>query len=255
MKPKKHKTLVFIYRLIYPLFDPVKLLLSIKGSLRYVKNFYRYNKVANQKLKFNRDLFPVLDENISTTPFDAQYFFQQIWAFEKIQASKVTRHVDIGSTYQMSGYISKICKAEFVDIRPIDMQTKNLTPITGNILELPYKDASVGSLSCLHVIEHIGLGRYDDYIDPMGSEKAALELQRVLAKGAKLYFSTPVGKSKVCFNAHRIFSLTYIIKMFSKLSLVSFSGVDDSGKFHEKAVFNDFETAEYSCGMFEFVKQ
>ena len=52
--------------------------------------------------------------------------------------------------------------------------------------------------------EHIGLGRYGDPLDPLGTRKAAAELQRVLAPGGQLLFSLPVGRPRVEFNAHRV---------------------------------------------------
>ena len=49
------------------------------------------------------------------------------------------------------------------------------------------------------MLEHIGLGRYGDPIDPQGTEKAATELQRVLAPGGDLYLSLPIEKESRVF--------------------------------------------------------
>jgi hypothetical protein len=76
----------------------------------------------------------------------------------------------------------------------------------GSILLIPYENNSIKSLSCLYVAEHIGLGRYGDPLDPFGTKKAAKELSRVLALDGNLYFSLPIGKPKLYFNAHRIHS-------------------------------------------------
>ncbi len=55
-----------------------------------------------------------------------------------------------------------------------------MTTNTANILDLPFKGNSVESLSCMHVVEHIGLGRYGDPMDPEGDIEAIKELKRVV---------------------------------------------------------------------------
>ena len=43
-------------------------------------------------------------------------------------------------------------------------------------------------------------------IDPEGDLKAVKELSRVVTKGGSLLFVVPVGKPRIQFNAHRIYS-------------------------------------------------
>jgi hypothetical protein len=57
----------------------------------------------------------------------------------------------------------------------------------------------------MHVIEHIGLGRYGEALDPDGDLKAIRELVRVLAAGGNLLVVVPVGRPRIQFNAHRIY--------------------------------------------------
>ncbi|MCP2789027.1 DUF268 domain-containing protein, partial [Salmonella enterica subsp. enterica serovar Typhimurium] len=83
-------------------------------------------------------------------------------------------------------------------------------------------DASLPSLSCLHVVEHVGLGRYGDPLDIAGSERALAELQRVLAPEGRLYLSVPVGRERICYNAHRVFSPRSIVDALSGLALREF---------------------------------
>lgn len=116
------------------------------------------------------------------------------------------------------------------------------------------KDNSIPSLSCLHTVEHIGLGRYGDNIDPEGTKKACKELSRVLAKKGHLYFSAPIGKNRICFNAHRIHLPDEILKYFKDLKLVSFSVVDDDGIFFQNVDYRKFRNLHYGCGMFLFRK-
>jgi hypothetical protein len=66
------------------------------------------------------------------------------------------------------------------------------------------------------VVEHIGLGRYGDPLDPEGSVKAFLELKRIVQPGGDLYVSVPVDDvNRIYFNAHRAFAEDYLLKLFA----------------------------------------
>jgi len=134
------------------------------------------------------------------------------------------------------------------------VQLENFESKKGSILELPFEDDSVQSISCLHVAEHVGLGRYGDDLDPGGTEKATRELARVLARGGNLYFSVPLGKPRVCFNAHRILPPQQVLNYFRDLRLVGFAAVDDSGMFREGITPSELQNASYACGLFHFSK-
>lgn len=202
-----------------------------------------------------RDLYPYLHEKTATTSFDTHYFYQDIWAFGKIVRSKAAGHVDIGSKVDYVGFLTAVTNVTFIDIRPLSARLENLTNLPGSILDIPYPDASVASLSCLHVAEHIGLGRYGDPLDPLGTAKACAELRRVLAPGGNLYFGLPVGKPRVCFNAHRIHSTGQILRYFEGLTLREFSFVDDGGGYTVNADMAVADSAKYGCGLFHFSKR
>jgi len=125
---------------------------------------------------------------------------------------------------------------------------------SGDILNLPFADQSLSSISCLHVAEHVGLGRYGDPLNPDGTRLACAELQRVLAPGGDLFFAVPVGRPRVCFNAHRIHTPEIIIDFFEGLNLVEFSGVHDDATFAERVSPGEFSNSIYACGMFWFCR-
>lgn len=253
-KVQKSKFLLFVYRSWLPFIDFNKFLASMRGLFWYVKDFFKYILIYKKKISI-MDLYPILDEKTKETGVDYQYLYQQLWVFNEIFNNKPENHYDIGSTYQMSGYIAAITKAHFVDIRPIKADIPNLEVIPGSIEKLPFKDSSIDSLSCLHVIEHIGLGRYGDSLNPNGSQIAAKELSRVLKKGGFLYLSTPIGRERICFNAHRVFDPKTIIEYFKDLQLVEFNYVDDLEQLHRKSKIKNFNNSEYSLGMFKFTKK
>ncbi len=202
------------------------------------------------------DTYPCLFDRTKKTRIDGHYFYQDSWAFKRIYAQRPKTHVDVGSDVNYVGFLTTITQVHFVDIRPLDVSNiSNLKNIEGSILEMPYEDNSIDSLSCLHVAEHIGLGRYGDPLDPLGTKKAASELSRCLAKGGNLYFSLPVGEPKLCFNAHRIHSPQQILDYFSGLKLVEFSGTDDDKNFAENIDIGRLANSKYGCGMFWFTKE
>jgi len=244
----------FGYRLISQVFDPIVFLKGLWGYVWYFVDLIKF-KMLSPKTKIKLfDLYPQLHDKTSMTRFDAHYFYQQLWLFENVLKNKPKEHVDVGSTYQMSGYLSKIVPTTFIDIRPINAKLENLKVLDASILNLPYEDNSLESVSCLHVIEHIGLGRYGDKVDPNGWKRACKELQRVLAKGGRLYISVPIGKPRVCFNAHRVFSPGDIVNIFDRLELREFGVVDDEGKYSGSVLYGDYKKANYSLGMFCFVE-
>lgn len=232
--------------------DPRKLL-AWAYLPRYVKHWRQFQAKSGERLRV-ADSYPCLADWVSSTPYDPHYFYQGAWLSRRIAEAKPELHVDVGSSVMTVGVMSAYVPTVFVDYRPLNAQLPNLLNVGGSIVSLPFATASIGSLSCMHVLEHIGLGRYGDPLDPDGARKAAAELARVLAPGGRLYLTTPVGRERVCFNAHRVFSPTRLPDLLSGLSLRAFSWVDDAGQFHSVDQPGDAVANEYACGFYEFEK-
>jgi SAM-dependent methyltransferase len=222
---------------------------------KYFSDWLRYLRSARGEMVHFRDSYPCLTDKVRHTPFDPHYFYQGAWLSRRLARAKPGVHVDLGSSVMVIGVLSAIVHTIFVDFRPLTAKLTNLYSIGADILSLPFKADSMKSLSCLHVIEHIGLGRYGDRIDPEGSRKAARELERILKPGGRLYLSLPVGRERVCFNAHRVFSPTKVKELFSSLALTEFSWVDDQDRFREHQELGSANGFNYGCGMFAFEKR
>lgn len=221
---------------------------------RFFNHWRHYLKSAGGEKISVLDFQPCLGDWSTHTPFDAHYFYQGAWLARRVIATKVPKHVDIGSSVLTISVLSAQVETVFVDYRPLKASLPGLISIAGSILELPFQDDSIESLSCLHVIEHIGLGRYGDPIDPLGSVKAALELQRIVSYGGNLFLSLPIGRERVCFNAHRVHSPISVLKLFPDLKLIEFSYVDDAGQYSEDKSVDTASGFEYGCGLFHFQK-
>ena len=125
---------------------------------------------------------------------------------------------------------------------------------------MPY-EAICDSASSLSVVEHFGLGRYGDPIDINGAMKGMVNLHRLLKPGGTLYFSVPIGPLSIIFNAHRVFSLDYLLReMFrGRFTIDEFSFVNDAGFLHENILLTDDVVrtnagCSFGCGLFRLTK-
>ena len=234
--------------------DPRRVL-GIVNLPRYFGDWRHYRRLAGPDGAKLGESFPCLSDALPYTPFDPHYFYQACWAARKLANRQPQLHVDIGSSVVLVGILSAVVPMLFVDYRPLQVRVTSLHSVGGDIGRLPFANASLSSISCLHVIEHIGLGRYGDTIDPQGSEKAIQELIRVLAPNGHLLVSTPIGRERVQFNAHRIFAPETILRLFATCNLVDFAAVDDDRSFHIDILPEQLAGCDYACGLFKFVKR
>ncbi len=198
--------------------------------------------------------FPQLADATTTTPYDPHYVHQGPWVVRHLLKQLPSKHVDIGSSVMYLGFFSAITPTEFVDIRPVEMGMPGLTPHSGSLLALPFESATQASVSCLHVVEHVGLGRYGDPLDINGTALACAELERVVAVGGRLYLSLPIGRPRVNFNAHRVHTPTQVREYLPSLELVGLDAVMDDGSYVEDCDPQDLTAQEYACGMFAFTR-
>lgn len=241
--------------------EPIKLWKHLVYAPRFAGDVRRYNRMANLEPRFPlewRSLKPfLLDYSDEAGVASGQYFHQDIWAARKIYEARPSRHVDIGS--RVDGFVAHVLcfmPIEVIDIRPLTSSLDGLTFVQADATDLVgIPDASIESLSSLHAVEHFGLGRYSDPIDPTACFRAMKAMQRVVRPGGILYFSVPIGREHVEFNAQRVFSPQTIFDTFRGMDLISFSAVDDLGHLRSNARRLDFADARYSCGLFEFRKK
>jgi Caenorhabditis protein of unknown function, DUF268 len=235
----------------------VRSLLAIPTYARDMRAYQKMNNMTSFQIRM-RDVLPILtDMKSDAGTTGGHYFHQDLWAARKIFAEHPAEHFDIGS--RVDGFIAHLLAfmpVTVVDIRPLTSDIAGLTFFQDDASALRnVADNSIRSLSTLHTAEHFGLGRYTDPVDPLACFKFMASLQRVLAPGGKLYFSVPVGRERVEFNAHRVFDPSTILRSFSVLELVSFSFVGDDGLLYEDHDPLKLPPSELACGLFEFTKR
>lgn len=202
----------------------------------------------------NKDIYPCLNDNTNKTSFDAHYIYHPAWAARIIKETNPFRHTDISSTLHFCSIVSAFVTTEFYDYRPAILELDNLNCRHADLTNLPFESNSILSLSCMHTIEHVGLGRYGDPLDPDGDLKAFEELKRVCAIKGNLLIVVPVGKKRIQFNAHRIYDPFDIIQYMDGFKVEKFSLINDEGEFIEYAKLNDAAIQTYGCGCFWFIK-
>jgi len=75
-------------------------------------------------------------------------------------------------------------------------------------------------------IEHSGLGRYGDDIDPSGDLKAMQAFYAHLIPGGLLLLGVPVGKDALVWNAHRIYGTIRLPLLLDGFKEIEWLGVD-----------------------------
>ena len=194
----------------------------ISARAKFWRDYQHYSRLAPEDAQPEvKNFLPCLYDNTSETPLDYSYYYQDAWAFERIIARRPSRHVDIGSHHKFVSLLSKVVPTTMVDLRPLPVALDTLQFVEGSILSLPFEDHSLPSVSSLCVVEHIGLGRYGDPLDPEGSVKAFQELKRVVEPGGDLFLSVPTDDvNRIYFNAHRAFAQEYLLRLFAPFDVI-----------------------------------
>lgn len=205
-------------------------------------------------------LWPVVSDKFANAGTIENYFWQDLWAARLICKSEIKEHFDIGS--RIDGFIAHLLAigidVTMIDVREFPKQVEGLHTIVDDATTLrQVPDKSIESLSALCSLEHFGLGRYGDPLDPESCFKCFINIQKKLKKGGHLYISVPVGKERVEFNAHRVFYASTILDCFHELELEEFSCTSQGEIEYHVDVHqydNDSHNGEWRYGLFHFIK-
>lgn len=237
----------------------IKIKIFIKNHINIKDRFLYEKQLKELRTKDNRFQnickYPILNEKYMAPHFGRHYFYHPAWAARVLADIRPEKHIDISSTINFVSHISAFIPTEYYEYNIPEIKLDNLKINHCDLLSLPFADNSVVSLSCMHVIEHIGLGRYGDAFDLDADLKAVNELKRVLAKNGHLLFVVPISSNpRIEFNAHRIYSYKMVLEMFRDLNQAEFCLIPDSGEIIRYAKEEDCENQRYACGCFHFIK-
>ena len=190
-----------------------------------------------------------------------EYFWQDLFVAKKIIESAPRRHVDVGS--RIDGFVAHIAcvrSLEIFDLRPLPHTIDNVSFVQWDMTSPNPSLTEVSDcVSCLHTLEHIGLGRYGDRIDPVGWKKGLESLAALLERNGVLWLSVPIGRQRIEFNAHRIFAPKTIVDEARRLGLVleAFFYLEKDGFRQSVEVDADLlmlAQKDYGLGIFLFEK-
>jgi hypothetical protein len=237
---------------LYVLFQRLHLWISF---LTDYFSFKKHNKISLRFPLLWENRCPCLFDKAGTISFDRHYIYHPAWAARILKKINPKIHYDISSTIAFSSVVSAFIPIKYYEYRPTELLLSNLSVESADLTNLPFKNNSIESISCMHTVEHVGLGRYGDQLDPNGDLKAIQQLKRVLASRGNLLFVVPIGKPKLMFNAHRIYSYEQIIDYFNGLKLVEFSLIPEKhGGIIYNATREQADNEKYGCGCFWFKK-
>lgn len=235
---------------------------ALQGVIGYIASFKKYYRMADKDIPIK--LYPCLiDRYEEGGTTKNEYFWQDLYVARRIFDLNPKIHVDIGS--RIDGFVAHIAsfrQLEVFDIRPITALIPGVTFHNLDVMSLPdiwhqYCD----SLSCLHALEHFGLGRYGDPVNPFGHAHGLRNLSLLLKPGGRLFLSVPIGSERVEFNAHRVFSPYTIVELAKTndleldnfISYTALTGLSAQADIY--AHMNEVKNLQYSLGIFEFHKK
>ena len=273
---KKNRTLLSLYKFFASLgIDPLKTFSTLRGYPKYFKNLHLLKRsIASSEFRSLPDsakhfgnAYPIVNEFFSSAgTASGHYFHQDLLVANLIYKQKPNLHLDVGS--RIDGFIAHLLSFEqkviLGDVRPISIDNSNISFVQMDLTnKIPHElSEQYESVSCLHAIEHMGLGRYGDPINAYGHYLALQNLTQLLTKNGILYVSYPFGeKSRIEYNAHRVISLRESRTMFEKNNLIvkKFSYVDDSGNLFKTQNLEDIDWdnsygLKYGCAIWTLKK-
>ena len=246
--------------LIHLGFDPRKLLRSILGLPLYLRQSITLLKwkIKHNNSEFSLRILPILSDFREFSGIaKGHYFHQDLWAAREVFQRKPDCHIDVGS--RIDGFVAHILTfmdCFVVDVRELESKVDGLHFLQQDMMNAKISCEKYNSVSCLHALEHFGLGRYGDTLDLDGWKMGLKAISKLVASKGHLYLSVPIGQQAIEFNAQRIFAPQTIVSesLLNGLELVCFSYVDDDGDFHKNVDLNQASDCRYGCGCFEFVK-
>lgn len=225
------------------------------GFVGEYKRFASLHRAVRPELTVDwSDRWPQLTDKTGHLPFDEHYVYHTAWAARVVAELKPAKHVDISSYTYFATLTSAFVPVEFYDYRPANITLSNLICGAADLCDLQFADRSLESISCMHTIEHVGMGRYGEPMDASGDLRGLAELQRVVADGGSLLVVVPVGKPRVQFNAHRIYDPQMIQDYLPELRLKQWAMLPDdaSGGLLHNPSRELALSQRYACGCFWF---
>jgi len=239
--------------------DPLIFMRTVRGLPMYLREWRKFRRDYAGRIA----LMPFLQERFSEGgATKTEYFWQDLLVARWIFQDNPEHHVDIGSSVEgFVAHVASFRQIEVYDVRPITQRIPGVIFKQADATQFgSLPEGYCDSLSCLHAIEHFGLGRYGDPIDPVGYERGIANMSKLLKPGGTFYLSAPIGQERVIFNANRVFDPRTILRCaeINGLHLKKFTVIGSRGEVEEMqsndASLQELAMKDYNLGLFVFGK-
>jgi SAM-dependent methyltransferase len=237
---------------------------SLRGLPVYLRDWAAFRKGYVGNMNFMPCLHDRYEEGGATK---SEYFWQDLLVARAIHVAKPVKHVDIGS--RVDGFVAHVAsfrEIEVFDVRPISTAVPGVVFRHADLMNPTSLPTTSGggdycdSLSCLHAIEHFGLGRYGDPVNPQGYQRGIANMAQLLQPGGTFYLSTPIGQERVEFNANWVFDPRSIVRCaeVAGMTLQKLIVITPANGPQEAAIdavaLADLALHRYQLGLFIFTK-
>jgi hypothetical protein len=239
-------------------FDPRRLWRAMRGLPRYIRDYRQFRRQYSGPLETLPCLHDWYEEGGATR---SEYFWQDLLVARMIFEARPRRHVDVGS--RVDGFVAHVAsfrEIEVIDVRPITTQVPGMIFRQADLSQPLRGEVAYDSVSCLHALEHFGLGRYGDRVDARAHEGGLANLAVLLEPGGTLYLSVPIGRARVEFNANRVFDPGELVELARAFSLApqSLTLIHGNGRVEPSdvsaAALAEIARRPYALGVFVFRK-
>lgn len=245
--------------------DPLLAWRAFRALPRFLRDLSRFRRLYRGALSLQPCLH---DRGAEAGATSSEYFWQDLLVARWVHEHGPRRHLDVGS--RIDGFVAHVAsfrEIEVLDVRPVSSRIPGVRFQQADLMDVgqvarldPAGQGICDSLSCLHALEHFGLGRYGDPLDPEGYRRGLTNLAALLEPGGRLYLSTPIGRQRVEFNANWVFDPRTLLGVATDCGLVLSNlvviapGQEPGPVAGSPATFEALAEAPYQLGLFTFEK-
>ena len=154
-----------------------------------------------------------------------EYHDESVWdAFSRIQDKGKLNLADIGCERGL--YPAMALHVGFSDVTVFDVRLSDCNhPHIHSICQslgpdTEWREEKFDIVTCFSTLEHCGLGRYGDKLDPWGDFNLVKGIKKILKPNGKLIVSFPIGRGVLYNNLHRVYSKFRLDNMLSGFKLL-----------------------------------
>jgi hypothetical protein len=209
---------------------------SMNGNVEIIESYISYG--------VNRSLYHYSKENVerfiamASRRESSHYPETDQWLYEALDKYSISKHntLIIGSEepYYEGIAIHKGAKVTLVEYQRITSNHPDISCLT--VDEFNTINNSYDSAISISSVEHSGLGRYGDELDPDGDIKSMALLRERLNHNGLCFLAVPIGKDQILWNAHRVYGNIRFKKLIDGFEILQSFGLDYD---------NDFQTDEH----------